>query len=514
MRAIIFVRNIMTVFTLGVWIAVGALSLPGDQSVSQKPTVWRAYAAAARQTSDTPAAHHRVPDSIAKVPPPSGDPLPSPFVDTAQRVLPAVVSVEGTRFVDHPTTDGDQDFFRRLFPRRDDGREGFEVPTRGSGFIVDAQGYVLTNDHVVGAADELHVYLMDGTKLPARLLGTDPETDVAVLKLDLSGYREPLPTLTLGNSDEMRVGDWTIAIGNSLGELDGTLTVGVVSAKGRNNLRIAGGGPTYQDFLQTDASINFGNSGGPLVNVRGEVIGINSAVNPTGQGLGFAIPINMAREVSVELIQRGSVSRGYLGILPEPLDEDLRGTPELGDRGGILVAQVERDTPADDGGLEAGDIILVFNHRGVKDVPEFRDVVAESGAGETVPIVILRDGVEKHFAITLGERPPRRDLEVPWDPPPPEDFLGATVEPITPELMETFGILGGSGLVVTRITPGRPAAGAGLQTGDLIESVNGKYVNELELFREALMGSVDQEEVEIQVRRGSGDLTIRIPWES
>ena len=238
--------------------------------------------------------------------------LESPFTTIADQTLPAVVSIETKRSVDsasgHPQIEGPYgDFFRRLFPEtpQEQGpRRQMKIPSSGSGFIIDKQGHVLTNNHVVRDASEISVTLSDGRKYKAKVVGMDPSTDVAVIRISADG---PLPTVPLGDSDEIRIGDWAIAIGNALGELDGTLTVGVVSAKGRSNLSIVGGAPSYQNFIQTDASINFGNSGGPLLNIRGEAIGINTAINPSGEGIGFAIPINLAKSVANQLISSGKV---------------------------------------------------------------------------------------------------------------------------------------------------------------------------------------------------------------
>ena len=319
----------------------------------------------------------------------------SPFAELARRVLPAVVSVETRKMVAHPRVTGPEgEMFRRLFPDQggEDGGEGdgeIEMPSSGSGFIFDSHGYVFTNDHVVSGSETMTVRTGDGRTFEAHLIGTDPGTDVAVVKMDVPAGDAPLPTVPLGDSDEMRVGDWAIAIGNPLGELEGTLTVGVISAKGRKDLRIMGGGPVYQDFIQTDASINFGNSGGPLVNVRGEVVGINSAVNPTGQGLGFSIPINLARKVAIELIRTGTVRRGYLGILPQPITAEVREGWEMPGLAGILVGSVEKETPAERSGLLVGDVILEFNRKPVRDVPGLPCPGGGSGSGSQRPRRVL-----------------------------------------------------------------------------------------------------------------------------
>jgi Do/DeqQ family serine protease len=434
--------------------------------------------AAPEATSDEESHGIEVPSALTTLPEGDLSPLSSPFVEVARKVVPAVVSVDSRRTVTHPQVRGPQeDFFRRLWGDDDDENPGeIEIPSSGSGFIIDPMGYVLTNDHVVAGSEALTVHLADGRTYEAWLVGTDPGTDVAIIKLDLPYDAPPLPSVPLGNSDEVRVGDWAIAIGNPMGELEGTLTVGIISAKGRRDLRIAGGGPTYQDFLQTDASINFGNSGGPLVNVRGEVIGINSAINPTGQGLGFTIPINMAREVAIELIQSGTIRRGYLGIVPMEITADIRAAWETPDLSGILVGSVESGTPAHTSGLRVGDVILEFNDTEVEDVPEFRALVAEAGIGIDVPILLLREGRARTLHVELAERPdtpspPSRQREE-------EDgsTLGLTFEDISPDLVETYELHRDEGVVVTDLESGGAARRGGLREGDVILEINKERV--------------------------------------
>jgi len=335
-------------------------------------------------------------------------------------------------------------------------------------------------------------------------VGTDPGTDVAILKLDLPSDAAPLPTVPLGNSDEIRVGDWAIAVGNPLGELEGTMTVGIVSAKGRTDLRIAGGGPMYQNFIQTDASINFGNSGGPLVNTRGEVIGINSAINPTGQGLGFTIPINMARRVAIELIESGTVHRGYLGILPQEVTEEVREVWDMPDLHGILVGSVEDGTPADASGLQVGDVILEFDGSTVATVPEFRAKVAEAGVGVDVPIRLVRDGVEKQLHVVLAERP---DTQEPPERHPHESegpSFGATLDDVSPDLVKTYDLPLHQGVVVTQVELGGLASRGGLREGDLILEINKQEVGS-KRDAEARMRDAEAEgkPVVFLVRRGA-----------
>jgi Do/DeqQ family serine protease len=444
-------------------------------------------------------------------------PLPEgPFVRVVQQVLPAVVSIEARRTMTHPPVVGPQgELFHQLFPEGSDSAGGeIQVPSNGSGFIIDGKGYVLTNDHVVTGSETMTVHLADGRTFEAWLVGTDPGTDVAVLKLDGVNGDDPLPTIPLGNSEEMRVGDWAIAIGNPLGELEGTVTVGIISAKGRKDLQIEGGGPAYQDFLQTDASINFGNSGGPLVNARGEVIGINSAVNPSGQGIGFAIPINMVRKVATELIRTGTVRRGYLGIFPQPVTAELREAWDLPALKGILVGSVEEGTPAAQAGIEVGDVILSFNGQTVEEVSDFRGLVADAQIGQGVPIHLLRGGKEKDYRVVLAERPgapappPRRAKES------DSGVLGATLVDITEKLRHDFDLEAESGVVVSEVLGGSPAREGGLRPGDRVLEINRTKVSTAEEAQnEVNRAHAEQKPLVILVQRGTTTTYVSIRLE-
>lgn len=427
------------------------------------------------------------------------EPLESPFVSVAQKVLPAVVNIDTKRMVTYGGYDFDQspygDFFRRLFPQAPE-RE-IEVPTYGSGFIFDEDGHIMTNNHVVRDAEEIVVTLNDGTEFEAELVGQDPATDVAVIKID-SG--PGLPSLVLGDSEAMRVGDWVAAVGNPFHELEGSLTVGVVSAMGRSDLRIAGGAPVYQKFIQTDASINYGNSGGPLCNLRGEVIGINTAINPSGQGIGFAIPINLAKKIGEQLLANGEVVRGYLGILPQELTDDLAEGMGLEGAEGIIVGSVEGGTPAAESGLEEGDVIVKFNGVAVRDVDDFRMLVADSPVGEEVPVEVLRDGKTKTLSATLARRPQdfasaaQRERE-------DDDWLGCEVHRITEDIASELGLQDTEGVVVVGVRGGSPADNAGLATGDVIVSVGDRDVSTVRGFNSALKDAREESLAESEGKR-------------
>ena len=417
---------------------------------------------------------------------------PSPFVAVADRVMPAVVSIDTKKTVETGLPFGMDEpfgrFFRDMMP--DLERREYEVPSFASGFIFDQRGYVVTNHHVVQDAEEIVVRLLDETEYEAEVVGSDPNTDIAILKVEDSGL---LPTVNLGDSDAIRTGDWAIAIGNPFGRLEGTVTVGVISAKGRSALSIVGGTPALQDFIQTDASINFGNSGGPLVNIGGEAVGMNTAINPLGQGIGFAIPINLVKHVAREIIEHGKVSWGYLGILPQEITRDLAETFGVEPRSGILVGSVVEDGPAEKAGIRRGDIITEFNGEKVGDVDQFRLKVAGAGVDKEVPVGVLRDGDRKSFTIKLGERPTEiaqagtRRSRKDWLGLRVDDVKGTEGRRIAPADVE-------SGVVITDVAEGSPASDAGLRVGDVIEEINKEDVGSLSDFDELIAEAKEKEE--------------------
>ncbi len=408
----------------------------------------------------------------------------SPFSAVAEEVLPAVVSVDTKRTI-RRSTDPFGDMFRDMFGDRGQGGDEqnyreFEVPGSASGFIFDASGYIMTNNHVVMGANEVEVTLTDGREFEATVVGQDPNTDIAVIKIE----GDDLPWLRLGDSDDLRVGDWAIAVGNPL-DLEGTVTVGVISAKGRVNLNIRGGAPLYQDFIQTDASINFGNSGGPLVNIKGEVIGINSAVNAQADGIGFAIPINLAKDVSDALISEGKVVRGFLGVRPQEITRGLAEASDLGDTEGVIISSVESDTPADKAGIEPGDVITDFDGVSVTSVPQFRRVVAGVTPGDEVKVGVVRDGQAKVLTAVLEER---RDTFV-ADEPEEEDetrWFGLGVVGLDDPLIADIDIAADEGVLVVDVENGSPAEDAGIAPGDVILSVAGSSVEDLDDYRDVM----------------------------
>jgi Do/DeqQ family serine protease len=421
-------------------------------------------------------AERRLPPPVSETAEPLGT-FESPFVRIADLVKPAVVNVSTRRMFAHPPVGG-RDRLRDFFP--EDGT--IEVPSTASGFVFDERGYVLTNNHVVQEAEEIRVSFIDGREFVAEVVGVDPSTDVAVIRVRGEG---PFPVVRIGDSDRIQVGDWAIAVGNPLGFLEGSVTVGVVSAKGRSDLDIAGGTPVYQNFIQTDASINFGNSGGPLVNIRGEVIGVNTAVNPTGQGIGFAIPINFARKIAEELIATGKVLRAYIGIYPQELTPDIIEGRRLRATEGILVGQVIPNSPAEKGGLTRGDVIHSFDGIPIRGVSDFRMLVAESRVGKKVTVDFTRDGERKKATVVLVERP---DVVTAGEErAEPETWLGLqVVDPAEePEVVRTLGLVGHPGVLVYSVEPGSAAWRGGIRVGDLIQEIGEKTIRNLEDYEGA-----------------------------
>jgi serine protease Do len=348
---------------------------------------------------------------------------------------------------------------------------------------------------VVGDADKVSVKLLDGREFTAKTIGADPHSDVAVIKIDA----DDLPTLELGDSDAIDVGEWVVAIGNPFG-LSHTLTVGVVSAKGRSSIGIA----DYENFIQTDAAINPGNSGGPLVDLDGKVVGMNTAIfSQSGgyMGIGFAIPINMAKSIKDQLIQTGSVVRGYLGIIIQELTPELAQSFGMKDQKGILVAQVSEDSPAEKAGLKQGDVIIEFNGKAVDQVGPFRNAVALEKPGAKENITILRNGSRKVLAVTIGMLP---DKEVAVAGSPHNlKKIGITVQDLTPMLARQFGLEDKKGVIITDVAPDSVAALANIKPGGIIQEVNRKAVHNTEEFKKALVQTPEDSAVLLLIKEGA-----------
>lgn len=391
-------------------------------------------------------------------------PFESPFVSVAEALKRSVVNITVKKHSDLSQYHSFEDWlpFRDMPPQ--------EVTSGGSGLIIDSQGRVVTNNHVVEGGEEILVRLSEGEERTASLIGVDPETDLALLDIG------PVPdsmVAKLGDSDDIRIGDWAVAMGNPVG-LDWTLTVGVISAVGRSDLLISGGGPVFQDFIQTDASINFGNSGGPLANIHGEVIGINAAVNTAAQGIGFAIPINMAREVMTQLLDSGVVRRGYLGMIPVELDELRREALELDESvQGIFVESVSNGTPADRGGLEGSDVITEVDGEPVSDVADFRLRIARHEPGSKLELTVLRDGRTRSLNFTLADRSEFVETAREGVSGGVEPWMGLSVAPLDDE----------EGVVVSTVDSDSPAEGK-IAVGDVIVEIDGEEIGSIADWRD------------------------------
>jgi serine protease Do len=434
------------------------------------------------------------------------------FSDIARAVSPAVVNISTTKVVrrDAPPF-SDDPFFDFFNPFKD-----FKMPRKwreqslGSGVIVSPDGIIVTNNHVIEQADEIRVTLYDKRSFNARIIGADPKTDVAVVKIDA----KDLPTIRWGDSDKLQVGEFVLAIGNPFG-LSHTVTMGIISAVGRANVGIA----DYEDFIQTDAAINPGNSGGPLVNVRGELIGINTAIfSKSGgyQGIGFAVPSNMARLVIDQLEQRGRVTRGWLGVTIQELTPDLAAKFGLGSSNGALVGDVAKASPAETAGIRRGDIILEFNGRNVSDVGGLRNMVAQSKVGAEVPVKILRGGKAYSVSVIIAELPKDAAETAPGNPPEDQgggSLTGLSVMDLTKEISRQLGLSRDEkGVVIVRVEPGSAAEDAGLRKGDVIQEINRKKIERIDQYNKSAAGIRQGDTVLLFIDRGGKKfyVTVRV----
>ncbi len=429
------------------------------------------------------------------------------FSSIAKKASPAVVSLraelaasrDSSTYREWPFDDDLFEFFfgpRSPRPRTPRSQPRQPVTTMGSGFIISEDGYILTNNHMVEDAKKVKIELADGRKFDAKIIGTDPESDIAVVKIEAKN----LPYLELADSDELEVGEWVLAIGNPL-RLSHTVTAGIVSAKGRSV-----GLANFESFIQTDAAINRGNSGGPLLNLDGRVVGINTAiVGATGNiGIGFAIPINMVKYVYKQLLEGGSVERGYMGIQFEELSPGVAASLGLDrDTKGVTIVDVMKGSAADDAKLQQYDVIVELNGEPIEGGNEFLNSVAMLKPGTKVNLVIMRDGKRKPITVKLGKRPPTEELYGSLRPETTEE-LGFTVRDLTNEWAERFGYEDEKGVIVTEVDPGSEAAEKGITPGTLIKEVNRKSISNTRQFNDEIKKAKENGGVLLLVKLTNG----------
>jgi serine protease Do len=434
------------------------------------------------------------------------------FAPIVKQVLPNVVNISSSKVVRTPNQVGEgmqmDPFFQQFFGHG--FGNGPAVPKErrerslGSGVIVSPEGYLLTNNHVVDGATDIRVTLSDKRELKAVVVGTDPKTDVAVLKLEGSHF----PAIMLGDSSKVQVGDYALAIGDPFG-VGQTVTMGIVSAKGRGNLGIE----DYEDFIQTDAPINPGNSGGALINDRGELIGINTAILSHGsggnEGIGFAIPVNLAKQVMNQILDHGKVTRGYLGVVVQPISPAMAKALGQGEPKGALVGDVSAKGPAQAAGVERGDIILELNGKSINDANELRNTVSMMQPGETIKLQISRNGSVRDFSVKLGELPAsKEEAQNQKEGASKEALEGVSVENLDADTAKELGLPASTkGAVVTEIDPSSPKADSGLRKGDVIQEVNHQPVHNVAEFEQA-MHKAGKEEALLLVNRGGTTLFI------
>ncbi len=433
------------------------------------------------------------------------------FVNVVKKAKPAVVHIKVEKTAKTTSHDqGGEDIFNHPFfdqffgpqsprqrPRQPQHREQ-KQRGQGSGFIIGKDGFILTNNHVIEDADVIKVSLSDNREFDAKVIGADPQSDVALLKIE---DPENLPVLPLGDSDALEVGEWVIAIGNPFG-LSQTVTVGVVSAKGRSSVGIN----QYENFIQTDAAINPGNSGGPLINVHGEVVGINTALfSRTGgyMGIGFAIPINMAQSIEDQLQKDGKVTRGWLGVVIQDVDKELAESFGLKQAGGILISEVQKDSPASKAGIKQGDVIIRLNEIVLKNVSDLRNRIALISPESEVTLHIIRRGEDKNIKVVIGEQPSDfgKGAGSIKGKDSLEDF-GLILQDLTRELADKLGYEENSGVIVSDVQPGSSAAAEGLKPGYLIEEINRNKIGSLQELHAVLKQTPGAKRILLRIRAG------------
>jgi serine protease Do len=438
--------------------------------------------------------------------------LSNAFADVADQVNPSVVTIFTETIVEQRRSPFFQFPFEQFFG--EDFNRFFQNPQNrdrkqktyglGSGVIVSENGVIITNNHVIDGADNIKVRLMDNKEYDAEIKGVDPRSDLAVLEIDVKN----LPIIRFGNSETSRVGEWVLAIGSPLSpELAHSVTSGIISAKGRSGLF---DNRQYVDFIQTDAAINPGNSGGALVNIRGELIGINTAIasrNGGFMGIGFAIPSNLAKKVMDDILQKGKVVRGWLGVYIQDVTMELATAMDLKNNSGVLVSSVQDNSPAEKAGLKTEDVIIRFNGKEVKNSTELRNLVANSDPGEKVKLQVIRSGKEKEVDVVLGELPEDNAIAAKNNPAISED-IGIKVANINQELSQKFNLESDKGVVITEVSSGSIAEQSGLRPGDIILRINRKTVNNISVYNEIMKDTKTGDSFLFYVQRGDAKIFI------
>ena len=431
---------------------------------------------------------------------------PASFADLAERLSPTVVNIKVTKsqkvagMQEWSGPEGPYgEFFKRFFKDSPNLPKPPRQNGSGSGVIISNDGYIVTNNHVIENAETVTVTLANQEEYKAEIVGRDAKTDLAVLKIK---PKADLPSATLGDSKRLKVGDWVVAIGNPFG-LNHTVTSGIVSAKGR----VIGAGP-YDNFIQTDASINPGNSGGPLFNLQGDVVGINTAIIPNGQGIGFAIPVNTAKPLIPQLVRDGSVTRGYLGVNIQTLTPELVTALKLDDRNGALISDVQSGSPADQAGLKQGDVILNFNHDEIKDSRDLAAKVAQTPVGEDVSILVMRNGERQSLPLTVGKMRPDTAATV-ESKQPDRGKWGLQLQDLTPEIARQRELAAEQGVLVTAVRPDSPAAAAGVRPGDILLQVDQQPVQSVQDVRDVLAQAQD-DALLLLVKRNQGSFFVAL----
>ncbi|HAJ57695.1 MAG: hypothetical protein A2W77_04535 [Nitrospinae bacterium RIFCSPLOWO2_12_39_16] len=436
----------------------------------------------------------------------SAIPAGGSFADIVKEEKPAVVNINTTQMIKHqqkkgfrgptPFPFGEEDQFKDFFDRFFGETPPQEIPRQslGSGFIIDKDGYILTNNHVIERADKIKVTLGNGKEYDAKVIGIDQKTDIALIKIE---SKEELPIVRIGDSDMLEVGEWVVAIGNPFG-VGQSVTAGIVSAKGR----VIGAGP-YDDFIQTDASINPGNSGGPLINTKGEVIGINTAIFTAGGtagniGIGFAIPINVVKPVLKELKEKGVVTRGWLGVMIQKVTPEIAKSFNLAESEGALVGDVVKGSPADKVGIKRGDVIVEFDGKKIKNVEDLPKLVALVKPESKAEMVIIRDGTRKKFNVTVGTLKEEKEVAE----AKPEEEMGLFVQNITPEIGQQFNLDSTEGVIIVDVNPGSPAFTSGARRGQIIIEVNRKEIKNLDDYKKVVKNIKGGDVVTLLIRDG------------